>query len=143
MIVYLFPLLAIVAGLMAASSVVIERMPNAREVVQKLAPYQATIGLVTLVLGVFFFVDMISGSMSALRSAAASTKLVATICFASAIVVGFLQGYPLVEKYILNDAEAATHEKVDNFRKKLVPFQVIAGLAAMITGGLTFLSMIF
>ncbi len=122
----LFGALAFVAGALSASNVVVEKMPNAKDLIAKLVPYQAMIGIAAFLFGVFKLFDI--GRMPEPYS----TKAVFFVCVASCLVVGFLLGFPMIQKFIAEDED--TKEKVEGVRKKLSPYQVAGGLVALGTG---------
>lgn len=122
----LFGGLAFLAGALSASNVVIEKLPNAKELIAKIVPYQAIIGVAAFLFGVFKLFDI-----SRMREAM-STKAVFIGCVAACLVAGFLLGFPMIQKFIAEDED--TKEKVEGIRKKLSPYQILAGLVALGTG---------
>lgn len=131
----IFGTLAFLAGALAASNVVIEKMPNAKEMIEKILPYQAMIGVAAFLFGVFKLFDI-----SRMREAF-STKAVFIACVAACLVAGFLLGFPMIQKFIAEDED--TKDKVENVRKKLSPYQVLAGVVALGTGAFLILMGIF
>jgi hypothetical protein len=65
-------LLLIVGGILALSGIIVANQPNAKNVIDKLVPYQAIIGVALLVLGVFFL--MTSGDLSGVSVGAQSIR---------------------------------------------------------------------
>ena len=61
---FLFPILAIVGGLIAASSFLITKKPDAKELFEKLAPYQGFVGVGMLVLGVLWLLQVLPHILS-------------------------------------------------------------------------------
>ena len=131
----IFGLLAIIAGALAASNVVIEKLPNMKQYLEKMIPYQAVIGIVAMVLSVMRTFDVFSGKEVLF------TKLLILCCVAATSVVGFLLGFPMVQQWIANDEKSK--EKAEGVRKKLAPYQVICGLIAIGTGVYLVLAGIF
>ena len=122
----IFGLLAIVAGALAASNVVIEKLPNSKNYIDKMVPYQAIIGVVAMVLSVLKLLDAFT------LKADFFTQLINFGCIASAAIVGFLLGFPMVQQFMANDEKSKA--KAEEVRKKLAPYQVIAGLICIGTG---------
>lgn len=122
----LFGSLAFIAGALAAANFVVERMPNAKELLEKIMPYQAVIGVAAFLFGLFKIFDL-----SRMREAL-STKAIFFVCVAACLVAGFLLGFPMIQKFIAEDE--SSKEKIEEFRKKLSPYQVLAGLVAVGTG---------
>jgi hypothetical protein len=126
MSLFVFGLLAVIAGALAASNFVIEKLPNTKGYLEKIVPYQAVIGVVAMILSVLKLLDAFS------IRADFFTKLINFGCIASTVVVGFLLGFPMVQQFFADDEKSKL--KADEFRKKLSPYQVIAGLVAIGTG---------
>lgn len=124
-------LITIAGGLLAASNLVIARKPNAKDLIDKIAPYQGWIGLVMLFWGIW-------GTFDCLRflSVLGQRPLFWTFWLASSLAdltVGFLLGFGLVTKYVLGKNPAA-ERRGQLLRQKLAPWQGTFGLVAMATG---------
>ena len=50
---FFLPLIAIVAGLLAATSVITQKLPDAASYIEKIRPYEATIGAASLCMSLF------------------------------------------------------------------------------------------
>jgi hypothetical protein len=122
-----FGLLAIIAGALAAANFVIEKLPNTKEYIEKMIPYQAVIGAVALVLSVLKLLDAF-----ALKYVDNFTFIINLCCIASTAIVGFLLGFPMVQQFMANDENSKA--KAEEIRKKLSAYQVIAGLIALGSG---------
>lgn len=131
----LFPLIAIFVGLLASANFLIERMPNAKSIIQKISPYQAVLGMVALVWGVL---ALVSWGGAAGRMGFINT-LNSFACIGCTAVAGFLLGFPLLQSYVLDDMSEKARKRGDNLRKSLSPFQLICGLVALGTGAYLFL----
>lgn len=127
----IFGALSVTAGFLAASNFVIERLPNAKELLVKILPYQAIIGLVSMIFSVLKFLELFNFKGSFF------TNLLVLICCFSTAIVGFLLGFPMVQQWITSDENSK--KKADQFRKKLLPYQVLAGLISLIVGVLLML----
>ncbi len=123
----IFPIVAIVAGIMAASAVVIKKLPNAAEHIEKIKPYEAFIGVGALVMGLMQILEL--GKL--FRSFEGMVIIVAA---GACIVMGFLLGFPVLQDLFLNDMGEETRAKADGVYEKLTPYKVMAGLVAMGTG---------
>ncbi|MCF6350805.1 MAG: hypothetical protein L3J23_07225 [Flavobacteriaceae bacterium] len=120
-------IIAIIGGLIAASSLIVAKKPNAQELLDKITPYQGWIGVVLLIYSV-------QALLSSLRYFSISGLLMSAIMF----VVGFLLAYSLISKYLLEKNEDAKI-KGQALRAKLVKFQVPAGVALVVLGILSLL----
>jgi hypothetical protein len=126
-------LITIAGGLIAASNLVVSRLPNAHALIDKLTPYQGWTGIVMFGWGVWETISVVTGV--ALLSTAPLTW-VFWLCVALAdLFVGFLLGFGLITKYALSKNEQAM-AKGQQIRAKLAPFQGMLGLFAVIMGAL-------
>lgn len=124
-------LITIVGGLIAASNLIVSRLPNAKEWLDKLAPYQGWIGVVMFGWGVWETISVVLG-LGLL--ATAPLTWVFWLCVALAdLFVGFLLGFGLITKYALSKNQEAM-DKGDRIRGKLAPFQGLLGLFAVTMG---------
>ncbi len=125
----MFPaIIAILGGLIAASSLIVSKKPNAQELLDKITPYQGWIGVLLMfwgIRGVFFYVFKYFSIQGILISGLE-------------LAVGFLLAYGLISKYVLEKNEEAK-EKGQLLRSKLVKYQVPAGIALAVLGVLSIL----
>ncbi|MCB9596492.1 MAG: hypothetical protein H6719_27460 [Sandaracinaceae bacterium] len=126
-------LITIAGGLIAASNLIVSRLPNAKEMLDKLSPYQGWIGVVMFGWGIWETISCVLG-ISLL--AAAPLTWVFWLCVALAdLFVGFLLGFGLITKYALSKNEDAM-QKGTRIRAKIAPFQGLLGLFAVVMGAL-------
>ncbi len=121
-------IIAILGGLIASSSLIVAKKPNAKELLDKLTPYQGWIGVILTAWGIWGMIDLLLNI--------GSIGLVWIIALAVCVVefiVGFLLAYGLISKYILEKNEAAK-EKGAELRQKLVKYQVPSGLILVVLG---------
>jgi hypothetical protein len=121
-------LLLIAGGLLGASSLIVAKKPDAKELLAKLVPFQAGIGIALLVIGVLNLLRSVGHITDMFRFA----PLAAIALFGSvvvAILLGFLFGMPLIAQWIPGDSPA--EQKANEMSKKLAPFQTILGIAAI------------
>lgn len=123
------PLIAIIAGLLAASSVVITKMPDAENLIQKIKPYEGFIGAASLIMGVLTIF-----SISTMLRVSVLYGIISLTCILSAIVMGFLLGYPVLQEFLLDDLSEETRKKSEELYERLTPYKVTSGLAAMFSG---------
>jgi len=127
-------IIAIIGGIIAASSLIVAKKPNAQELIDKLTPYQGWIGVVLAFWGIFGFISLILniGSMGFAWMIGLGVSVVE-------FVVGFLLGYGLISKYLLEKNEEAK-AKGQELRMKLTKYQVPAGIILIVLGILTLVS---
>lgn len=130
----LFFLLNIIAlgagGLLAASGLIAARKPNAREVIDKLAPFQVTIGVAMLVLGVVNLLWALThGIIAALTNTASLYGITVFAMTITSILLGFLFGLPQITRWMQGRGDAG--QKAAELARQIAPFQGILGLIGL------------
>ena len=128
----LIPILLIIGGVLAASSLIIQKQPNARELIGKLVPFQGIIGIALLVWGL---IALLFWGLPVLTSAWVpfSAKLVTLLSILVTIALGFLLGYGLIAQHLLSkNADAARSGQAAH--AKLVGYQVPLGIIGIVLG---------
>lgn len=128
----LYPILAIVGGLVAASSFVVARRPDARPIFDRLAPFQGAIGVAMLVAGILWLLRALP-HLGGLMSAAPVTGVVTIASIVTMLGVGLLLGYALVDRYVLSK-NAAASAGAEAALRRLVSVQAPLGLATAALG---------
>ncbi len=120
-----------VLGVLAAPSLLLSKKPEAKELLNKITPYQGWIGLVFCFWGIWGIIQAIL-SIGLLGSHPIwwITWIANSVLQAS---LGFLLGYGMISKLVLSKNETAK-EKGEQLLKKLAPMQGRLGLIAIIVG---------
>jgi len=129
-------LIIMCGGLLAASNLVIARKPNAKQLIDKLTPYQGWIGICLFLSSIWWAFNQVR-SLSAVSAFPVTWTLVTAATVAS-MGVGFLLGFGLITKYTLRGSPTAL-ARGQQLRERLAPKQGTFGVAAMITGLLVIL----
>jgi len=126
--VLLSAIISIIGGLIAASSMIIAKKPNAQELIDKLVPFQGWIGVILLVFGIRGIVSsfMSIGSIGLAWGIGLGASLAGAI-------VGFLLAYGLITKYIVEKDENRRVE-AEKIRSKLIKYQVPSGIVLIVLG---------
>jgi len=124
-------LITIVGGLLAASGFIISRKPNAKDLIDKIAPYAGMIGLIMFGWGVWETLSVVR-NVSILSVAPLRWVFWAGVAAAD-LLVGFILGFGMISKYMLSK-NAAALEKGQRLRTKLVKIQAPLGLFAIVMG---------
>lgn len=121
----------IVLGLLAVPSLLLSKKPNAKELFDKIAPYQGWIGVVFAIWGIWGIISAIL-NIGLLTSAPIywATWLLVSVVEA---VLGFILGYGLIAKYALSKNQQAA-EKGEELLAKLTPLQGKLGVIAILLG---------
>ena len=124
-------LLTIAGGILAASALIIARKPNAKDLIDKITPYQGWIGIVMFLWGFWGTIDCVRNlGLVSERPGLWVFWLLANV---ADLVVGFLLGFGLITKYALNKNPAAA-AKGQQIRVKLAAYQGVFGLLAIVMG---------
>ena len=126
-------LITIAGGILAASALIIARKPNAKDLIDKITPYQGWIGIVMFFWGVWAVLDCVR--FMSLLSARPLFWIFWLASGVADLVVGFLLGFGLITKYALS-RNAAALARGQKLRAKLAAYQGGFGLFAMAMGSL-------
>ncbi len=128
--VYL-PIALIIAGILAASSFIISKAPNAKQLIDKIAPIQGFLGVGLLVVGIIDLIRLIPKIDEVNR--AAETYMIWVLGIyagvASAVLLGFFLGMPLIAKWI--PGESPIEQRAMEMQKKIGPYQTILGFVGI------------
>ncbi len=133
-------ILLIILGLLAVPSLLLAQKPNAKELFDKIAPYQGLIGLIFAVWGVWSIISAILHlGWLGISPIYWITYLLVAVVMAC---LGFILGYGLIQKYALGKNEKAK-EAGEKVLAKLLPFQGTLGIVAIVLGIWMIVSAIF
>ncbi len=122
----------ILLSIIAVPSLLLSKKPNAKELLEKIEPYQGWIGLAFCFWGVWGIISTIlSIGWLTTHTTWWITLLAGNIISA---VLGFMLGFGLINKFFLSKNEAAK-EKANLLRAKLAPKQGRLGILGLIVGG--------
>lgn len=112
-------------GVLGASSVIVKKKPEAKELIEKLAKISGWVGVVSALYGIWGLINVLR-YISMLRFLALMwfTMLASSLVF---IGLGFIFGYGMVTSYLSEEAKA----KGEELRKKLVSYQIPLGYVSM------------
>lgn len=134
----LLNIIALLAGgLLAASGLIVAKKPNAKELIDKLVPYQAIIGVALLALGVINFLWWITHGLFSLLAHSALFGIVIFALTVTSILLGFLFGMPQIAKWM--PGEGAAEHKGLELSKKVAPYQGILGVIGLVAALLALL----
>ena len=121
----------ILLSIIAVPSLILSKKPNAKELLQKVEPYQGWIGIVFCFWGVWGIITSFL-NMGWITSTPIwwSTLLAGSIVEAG---LGFMLGYGLINKMFLSGNEAAKI-KAEKIREKIAPKQGKLGVLGLIVG---------
>lgn len=117
----------IAGGILACAGLIVAKKPDAKELIGKLQPFQAGIGIALLVFGVLNLMDAIR--LLGMVSMAPLLVLSTVGGVFSALLLGIMFGMPMVAR--LSPSGAAKGEELG---KKLAPIQTLVGIIAIVCG---------
>ncbi|MBN1773959.1 MAG: hypothetical protein JXB32_22055 [Deltaproteobacteria bacterium] len=132
-------LILIVGGALAASSLILAKKPNARDLLMKVAPYQGSIGVVMFLWGIYdlivnFLLHL--GEFGIIFAMPIFWKLFGVfmiVGYLCELLVGFLLGFGMITAFAAKKSPAAA-QKAEVVMKKLAPWQSTLGIIAIIAG---------
>jgi hypothetical protein len=138
--IFVSTIIGVLGGLLALSSLLVTRSPNAKDKLEQLAKYQGWIGLTMFGWGTWELIECVLG-----LSVLSSHPLYWVFWLAMAVAdfsVGLILGFGLISTYAFR-GNAMAIEKGARLRAALVKFQVPLGLLAIVTSvGYTAISFI-
>jgi hypothetical protein len=123
------PLIAIVTGILAASSVVIQKLPDASSLIEKLRPYEAGIGAASLCMSLVTVFNL-----GKIMQTGSIPFVVTTACVVATFIMGFLLGYPILQGFVFDELSEESRKKSEDLYKKMTPYKITAGLVGISTG---------
>lgn len=127
----------ILLGILAVPSLILSRKPDAKELLDKITPYQGWIGLAFCFWGIWGIIRAVLN----MGSIGTGWMLGLAVSVVTA-VLGFLLGYGMINQLLLSKNEEAK-EKGAALLAKLAPLQGKFGMAAIILGFIFILYGIF
>ena len=126
------PIALIVAGILAASGFIISRKPDAKQLIDKIVPFQGFLGVGLLVWGIIDTIRVIT-HLKEIGDMASNYPLFTISVYAgvaSEVLLGFLLGMPLIATWI--PGESAAEQRAMDMQKKVVPYQTILGFIGIV-----------
>ncbi len=115
-------------GLLGAANLIVAKKPNAKDLIEKLTPYQGWIGVVLVLWGLWDLIGVVR-SLGVL-SAAPVWWVLYLLTAVTEVALGFLLGYGLISRYVLGSSPQAL-EKGQQLRASLARYQGPLGLTAI------------
>ena len=128
LLTFLNALVVIAGGLLAVSALIIANKPDAKQLIDKLTPFQALIGVAMIALSVINLLRML-GVLTDMFKLNFMWALGIWCMFGAGVALGALFGMPQVVKWIPGESNA--EQKAMELTQKIAPFQVILGLVGM------------
>jgi hypothetical protein len=129
-------LILMLLGVLAVPGLIIAKRPDAKRIIDKIAPYQGWIGAVIALWGLFRLIQWFqSFSLLSLGVKGIIFFVIYTVFVFVSIALGFMLGIGVIKTFVKNPQAQA---KMDETLAKLAPKQGILGLLALADGVLLF-----
>lgn len=129
--IMIYGITLILLSIIAVPSLILSKKPNAKELLEKVEPYQGWIGIIFCFWGIWGLVTAV------LHLGWITSALIwwATLTAGSLVeaCLGFLLGFPLINKLLLSN-NAKAREKAARIRAKVAPKQGKLGILGIIVG---------
>jgi hypothetical protein len=129
---YVFSLWLILLGALSVPNLIIAKRPDAKQLLDKIAPYQGWIGVGSVVWGIYGLIKWFG--MFRLLGAGVGGMIffvMFTLAWVCMIALGFMLGFALIKTFV-KDANARA--KMDETLAKISPKQGLLGIVALIDG---------
>jgi uncharacterized membrane protein len=128
----------IVLGILGASSLIIKNKPEAKDLIDKIVPFQGWIGIGAFLWGIWIVIWSLMNAGYWLGWGSIMWTLWFILILATGVMLvllGFIFGFNLINKYALSKAnnEEAT-KKAEELLQKLVGIQIPLGIISIILG---------
>jgi hypothetical protein len=126
-------LVLLAGGILGAANLIVAKKPNAKELINKLSPYQGAIGIIMLAWGLWDLIHLLR--TFGLLSYMPGWWLVFLVTTVTQLGLGFLLGYGLIQRYALSKNPQAM-EKGEQLRARLAAYQGPLGVIAIVLAAL-------
>jgi hypothetical protein len=123
---WLVCILMVAGGVLGVSGLIVAKKPDAKQLIDKLVPFQAFIGVALLAFGLWFLIRVGPLTPFRLISILPMFAVFAIAATWGSMLLGFLFGMPQIAKWI--PGESSAENKAMELSKKLAPFQLILGV---------------
>lgn len=129
-LVFVNVVLGVLGGLLAAAALIISKKPDAKQYIDKLAAYQAIIGVGMIGVSIVNFFRMLGGFTMTLKYLPLLGSSILGM-LGTGVVLGALFGMPQIAKWI--PGESSAEQKAVELSKKVAPYQVMLGVISVIS----------
>ena len=123
-------LVLIAGGILAVSSLIVAKKPDAQKLIDKLVPYQAIIGVALLVLGILNLIRLLGNHLFDILRIVPLFGLTYLAMCVTSILLGLLFGMPQIAKWV--PGEGPAEQKGMELSKKLAPYQILIGIVGLV-----------
>jgi len=124
----------VILGLLSLPSLVASKSPKAKELLDKVVPFQGWIGIAGAlygIFGIFSAIQWLGWYFSNGRVVMLITDVGSAVF---SLLLGFIFGYGLISQYLLAKASDDVKAKAEEARAKLVGMQTTLGMIGVVLG---------
>ena len=129
---WLFSILLIIVGALAAYSGIVRNWPNFRQGLDKIVPYQGWFGIVALVWGAINLLQILL-HFGVFTLGPTVWLVLAIVANVVAVLLGLVLGFGLIAQYLLTNSPDA-RRKGEEMRARIAPRQMALGWVAIVLG---------
>jgi hypothetical protein len=122
-------LVLIAGGILAVSSLIVAKKPDAQKLIDKLVPYQAGIGVALLALGIVNLIRGLGNHLIDVMRIVPMFGLTYLAMCVTSILLGLMFGMPQIAKWL--PGEGPAEQKGMELSRKLAPYQILIGLIGL------------
>jgi len=126
-----------VLGCLAVPNLIISKQPNAKQILDKIVPFQGWIGVVGAIIGIVHIPSLLSSLRFLGHGLSLIGFLLAAVAVVTLIVLGFILGIGIIKSFV---KDATAQAKLDAALAKVTPYQVTLGIIGIVDGILVFLN---
>jgi len=129
----IYSLILIIAGILAIPALILSKRPSAKDILDKVAPYQGWFGIAILILGLWNVVDLLIDANFYFAFGLGGSWVLLFVSSAVMAILGFILGFNLINVHLLSK-NPKSEENGQKLMTKLMPLQNIFGIAAIVLG---------
>jgi hypothetical protein len=129
-------LFLIILGALGASAFVVARKPGARQILERMAPVEAGLGVVGAVMGLLGLLDVLLHLST--RTKNLIPFVLETVGHLSLFGTGFILGFPVIVGYVMRNSPSWV-QRAHTLRARLEVKRQTMGLICMVLGVVTIL----
>ena len=128
---FITAILLILCGVLAAAPLIVSKAPDSQKMIENLRPLQGGMGLIVCLWGIYIVIRMLL-NIDAL-SVVPVRWIIVLVTGLVSILLGFLLGYPLFQRFALSGSANAS-ARGEQMQRSLNVYQVPLGVAGIVLG---------
>ena len=130
-IYFITAILLILCGVLAAAPLIVSKAPGAQQTIENLRPLQGGMGLIVCLWGIYVVIHMLLNIR--LIRLIPLTWIILVATGVVSVLLGFLMGYPLIQRYALSGSAGASARGADAERR-IATYRIPLGVIGIVLG---------